>query len=369
MRIFRVGVLVRLPYDGRDSIRSTAREDCVSERPGRSPRLRTGDGIGIVSPSWFGGEAFVPRALRGVRTLEAFGFRVKIAEHAFNNRGHVSDTAEHRAADLNVMFADPEVQAILCTIGGTHGIDVLPHLDLDLIRRNPKPFVGYSDCSTLNLALHATTGLRTINGPYLLSDWAEYPEMPPISRDWMLRLLMSPDPPGAVPYPAEWTREFLDWTTGDDLTRRRTHQANDGWQVLRGGRACGPLIGGCVECLELLKGSRFWPNLDGAILFLETAGDLHSPYATDELMASLELAGVFDRIAGLLFAKPSGLVDRDWAVLDELLRQRLSRYAFPVVTNMDFGHHSPMIAMPLGVLAELSTDPVRIEILESPVHG
>lgn len=334
---------------------------------GRSPMLRRGDLIGVVSPSWFGGAAFVSRAEYGIHTLERLGFQVRVGEHAFRSHGHVSDTAANRAADLNDMFANPEIRAILCTIGGTHAVDVLRHLDWAVIEQNPKPFIGYSDSSTLNLALHARTGLHTINGPYLLSDWAEFPAMPQISLDWIMKLLTSPEPPGELPCPDEWTSEFLDWTTGADRTRRRQHQPNHGWRVVRHGHAEGPLVGGCLECLNLLMGSRYQPDFAGAVLFLETAGDINSPYATDELLAGLELAGVFDEIAALLFAKPTSFSPADRDIFECLLTERVSRHAFPVIADMDFGHHSPMIAMPLGPQTAVETAPVRIQILKSPV--
>lgn len=91
--------------------------------------LEPGDTVGIVSPAWFGGEAFLPRAHRGIATLEAFGYRVRIGTHAFNTAGHVSDTAEHRVTDIHAMFADPDVKAIIATIGGDHSCHLLPFID------------------------------------------------------------------------------------------------------------------------------------------------------------------------------------------------------------------------------------------------
>lgn len=224
-----------------------------------------------------------------------------------------------------------------------------------------------SDITALNVGLFAETGLCTINGPYLMSDWAEYPSMPAISEEWVLRMLMHPEPPGELPFPPVWTNEFLDWETGADRTRARMTQPNAGWTVVRPGTATGRLIGGCIESLDLLRGTRFWPDLDGAILFLETAGDINSPYATDELMAGLDLMGVFDRIAGLLFAKPAAFSEADWRRFDQLLAERAAHWAFPVIANMDFGHHSPNLAMPLGVRATMMTDPIRITLDEAVV--
>jgi len=152
-----------------------------------APALKPGDTIGIVSPSWFGGEAFLPRAQRGITQLQRLGFRVRVAEHAFNHHGHVSDSAENRVADLHAMFADPEVAAILATIGGDHSCHLLPLIDWNLIRSNPKIFMGFSDMTVLNVAIWSQTGLVTFNGPALLTDWAEFPEMPAFSSENALR--------------------------------------------------------------------------------------------------------------------------------------------------------------------------------------
>jgi muramoyltetrapeptide carboxypeptidase len=305
--------------------------------------------------------------MQGVRALEGLGFKVRIAQHAFNNRGHVSDSAQNRAVDINRMFADDDVWAIICTIGGSHSAELLPYLDFDLIGRHPTLFMGYSDITTLNVALHVATGLCTINGPYLMSDWAEFPTMPDISRKWALRLMTATEPPGEIPYPHKYTREFLDWTTGADRSRPRRYLANPGWKVLRHGTASGRLIGGCIESLQPLRGTRFWPDMSGCILFLETAGDLKSPEATDELLMGFENMGTFDLIHGLLVAKPYDFTADDERQFEAFLRERTAKWEFPVVANMDFSHYTPMIAMPLGVTATMTTSPLRITIDEPVV--
>ncbi|HYN88768.1 MAG TPA: LD-carboxypeptidase [Ardenticatenaceae bacterium] len=108
----------------------------------KAQRLQPGDTVAIVSPSWGGAGAFPHRLERGVEQLQALGFTVKIASHARNQRGFVSDTPENRAADIHATFADPEVKAIIAAIGGDHSCHLLPHLDFELIRANPKIFVG-----------------------------------------------------------------------------------------------------------------------------------------------------------------------------------------------------------------------------------
>ena len=121
--------------------------------------LQAGDTIGIISPSWGGAGVFPHRIENGVKYLESLGYQVKMAEHAGNSNGYVSDTAENRAQDIHDMFSDPDVKMILAAIGGDHSCHLLPLLDFDLIRQNPKIFMGYSDITVLNIAIWQQTGL------------------------------------------------------------------------------------------------------------------------------------------------------------------------------------------------------------------
>jgi muramoyltetrapeptide carboxypeptidase len=261
----------------------------VREPTSVKPRaLRRGDLIGIISPSWFGGAAYIPRAQRGIDTLVSLGFNVRVGTHAFNNLGHVSDTAEHRVHDLHEMFADPDIAAIISTIGGDHSCHLLPLIDWDLIARNPKIFLGFSDITVLNNAILSQSGLTTFNGPALLTDWAEFPGMPNISKRCALDVLTVPQPFGDLPMSDEWTDEFLDWSTGADLTRRRTHHPAEGWQWIHPGAAEGRLVGGCLESLQHLRGTPYWPDCDGAILLLETSELRPSPETLDGMLMDYE---------------------------------------------------------------------------------
>ena len=334
----------------------------------RAPALQPGDTIGIVSPSWFGGEPFVPRARRGIATLERLGFRVRVGEYAFNTTGHVSDTALNRVADLHAMFADPDVRAILATIGGDHSCHLLPHLDWDLIRANPKVFMGFSDITVLNVAIHAMTGLVTFNGPTLLTDWAEYPEMPEFSREQALRTVTRPESMGDLAPSPWWTDEFLDWSTGADTTRERERTASDGWLWLREGHASGPLLGGCLESLQHLRGTRFWPDFSGAILFLETSELRPTPEDVDGILMDYENMGVLGQIAGMVFARPYGYSDDDRKRLHEVLVERTSAFGFPVLADTDTGHLTPLQTLPIGVNALLDSARNRFAITAPAVR-
>lgn len=334
----------------------------------KKPRaLRRGDTIGIISPSWFGGSSLVPRAERGISTLEGLGFNVKLGEHAFRNNGFVSDTAKNRVSDLHAMFADGDVAAIICTIGGDHSCHLLPLIDWDLITAHPKIFLGFSDITVLNIAIWSQTGLVTFNGPTLLTDWAEYPDMPEFSREAALRMLCRARPFGNLPASQEWTEEFLDWQTGEDFTRRRTHLPSKGWHWVHGGRAEGPLIGGCLESLQHLRGTQYWPDLDGAILFVETSEECPSPEKVDGILMDYQNMGVLETLAGLMFARPYGMDLEQKNELWEVVSERTTQFGYPVVGNMDIGHTSPLLTLPIGCTTSMDGETGRVSILDSGV--
>ena len=330
----------------------------------RPPRLREGDTVGVISPSWGGGAEYPHRVERGVKYLESSGFLVKIAPHAMNSAGYVSDTPENRAADIHAMFGDPDVRAIFVTIGGDHSCHLLPLLDWDLIRSNPKIFVGWSDAHVLSVAIWKTTGLVTFNGPPIMVEIADYPSMPDYSERHMIRVLCAPEPLGVVRPSDWWTEEILDWDTKEDLVRARTRRESDGWTWLKGGAAEGVLAGGCLETIQHLRGTPYWPGWEGNILFLETSEEKPDPERVDGMLMDYENMGVFERIRGLLFGRPMFYEPDEREQLREVILERTAKYDFPVVADMDFGHTSPMLTLPVGCRALVDADRERFEVLD-----
>ncbi len=334
----------------------------------KPPRLRKGDTIGILSPSWGGAAAYPHRVERGVQYLGSLGFRVKLAPHAMNSAGYVSDTAENRVADIHAMFRDPEVKAVVATIGGDHSCHLLPLLDFDLIRKNPKILMGYSDVTVLNVAIWARTGLVTFNGPALMVELAEYPKVFGYTERYMLKALCSGEPVGEIEPSGWWTEERLDWGEKEDLTHARTGQASDGWTWLKEGSAEGLLVGGCLESMQHLRGTPYWPDLDGAILFLETSEERPDPEKVDGILMDYENIGAFAMIRGLLFGRPYGYTPEERLELHEIILERTRRYDFPVVADMDFGHTSPMFTLPVGCRAAIDAGRERFEIADAAVR-
>lgn len=227
--------------------------------------------------------------------------------------------------------------------------------------------MGFSDITVLNVAIWARTGLVTFNGPTLLTDWAEFPDMPAFSRDAALRAIGRAEPMGDLAPAPRWTEEFLDWSTGEDTSRPRRQLPSSGWRWLREGAVQGPLVGGCLESLQHLRGTPYWPDLTGALLVLETSEERPTPEDVDGILMDYENMGVFDQINGLVFARPYGYSEDDKERLYDVIIERTARFEFPVLAETDTGHTTPLQTLPVGCLARLDSASNRFAVVEPAV--
>jgi len=331
-------------------------------------KLKFGDTIGIISPSWGGAGVFPHRVEQGIKHINKLGFKVKLAQHSLNQKGFVSDTPENRAQDIHDMFADTSIKAIIASIGGDHSCHLLPLLDFELITKNPKIFMGYSDVTVLNVAIWKKTGLTTFNGPTLLTDFAEYPHMLDYAENYFLKAVMGEKPIGIIEPSSHWTEEFLDWNTKKDLERPRKLLASSGWTWLKEGKAEGKLIGGCIESLQHLRGTEFFPDWNDSVFFFETSEDKPSPSTVDGILMDYQNMGVFEKIQGLIVGRSMSYSDEEKQSLREIILERTQRYSFPIITEMDFGHTSPQFTIPLGVVVKIDSTEKRFEIVETAVE-
>jgi muramoyltetrapeptide carboxypeptidase LdcA involved in peptidoglycan recycling len=336
-----------------------------------NPRaLRRGDTIGVVSPSFGALGMFPHRWERGRAYLEGLGFNVVAAPNALGVAGYVSGTPQERVDDIHAMFRDPDVAAVIAGIGGDHACQLLPLLDWELLRAQPKIFMGMSDITVLNVALHVATGLVTFNGPTVAFQLAEYPRVYDYTERYLLAALQRAEPVGALEPASAWTDELLNWADRADLTRPRQMTPSVGWTWLKPGQARGRLLGGCLESLQHLRATPWWPSpahFDGAILFLETSEECPDPSTVDALLMDYENMDVLPRIAGLLLANPYGYDNTARAQLRDVVLARTDAYSFPIVSDMDFGHTQPTVTLPLGCLAEIDTPARRVAIVEAAV--
>jgi muramoyltetrapeptide carboxypeptidase len=334
----------------------------------RPRRLLPGDTIGVVAPS-SPVAAVCPRRLeRGVAHLESLGYRVKLGDNVRKKKGHAAGTIEERLHDLHAMFADPDVKMIITTIGGSCSHHLLEDLDFDLIRQNPKIFMGYSDITALHLAIHERTGLVTFLGPAVLPQFGEFGGLLPYTRDYWERAILRPDPVGAILPSEGWIEEHLRWETEDD--RPRELVPNPGLKVLKEGFAEGPLLAANMGTMLLLAGTPYFPETEGKILCLEDDPS-ESPASIDRYLTQFRQMGVFGKIKGLVVGRFHTAVgftaDNS---LDDLILQATRGYDFPILTEVDFGHTDPMLTLPNGVRARLDTTeahPPHFAILEAAV--
>jgi len=340
----------------------------------RPPALKPGDTVAIVSLSSGLASLMPHRYAAGKRQLaETFGFTVVDAPHATADAGWLRDHPEARAADLHWALENPEVAGIVSAIGGNDSIRLLPHLDLDLIRRHPKVFTGYSD-NTIQHLVHRQAGVASFYGMSLLATAAENAGMHSFTIESFRRTVMSTEPAGELAAAPEWTEQRLDWRDPGLQDERRLWMPNYGWLWLQGEQpVTGPVIGGCLESLDMALGSSIFPPLtafEGAVLHLEVSEEKPPIEQITHWLRGFTAMGVTERIAGLLFSRPEDRSLRETLELYAAVKQELAdagRPDLPFVANLDFGHSCPMGLLPLG--ARLTVDPVhkRISIDEPAV--
>lgn len=330
-------------------------------------RLNPGDTIGIISPSSGLAGLFPHRTEQGVRTLEKMGFRVIFASHARDCEGWASSTPEHRAQDIHDMFAANDVKLILSAIGGNHANQILKHLDFDLIKKNPKIFIGYSDITVLHYALASQANLRTYYGPCLISEFGEYPQILPYTKSWFQKVLMDQNPADKIEPPAEWTDEFLDWFAKKDIERPRAMQTHYGYEWWREGNASGPIWGGAIPSMNHLAGTKYWLDPAGTIFVIDipegAPGEPMAQSDIDSYLADLDNLGVFKNISGLVIGRPYRYGEGEIKILKEMIERYAEGTTYPILYNAPIGHTAPIITIPLGapVLLDATTNTFSLQ--------
>ena len=339
--------------------------------------LRPGSRIAAISLSW-GGPGTVPyRYEIGKRQFEEeFDVTVVETAHALRDADWLAKNPEARADDLMEAFADETIDGIISTIGGEDSIRTLPYIDLDLMRKNPKVFMGFSD-TTISHAACFKAGIVSFYGPSFMAGFAENCGMFPYMVESVRRTLFSAEPIGVIkPNQAEWTVEYLPWENPKNQSIRRKLNPCTGWKFHQEkGVVEGQLFGGCVEVLDWLRGTDYFPSakdLYGAVLFLETSEEMPPPSFLTRFVRCLAAMGILDGLSGILLGRPGGGVDL--ATLHEYddalykaVREEYGLNDMPIVTNMDFGHTDPMFVLPIGTKVRIDSAKQEIAIDEAAV--
>ncbi len=305
--------------------------------------LPAGGTIGVPAPS----SPYENRSEidRGIRWWEERGYRVKLGGGVYARDDYIAGDAAARAADINALFADPEVHVIQALRGGYGASQVVPLLDYDVIADNPKPFVGYSDITALHVAIRQRTGLVTFYGLGLTSMGS--PKRKDWSRDQFIKAMTSTEPLGDVP------------ANPDDPYIG----------ALGRGRATAPLVGGCLWLLRETLATPWEVDLEGSILFFE---DVHCPpWHLDGMLTQLLNAGKLESVAGVAvgeFAESDPTKEKDpWLrskSFEDVLEEHLEPLGIPVLFNFPLGHGEHLATIPLGVTATIDADERKLTIDE-----
>ncbi len=311
--------------------------------------LKKGDTVGLIVPATAVEE---PEQIAVAKEIaESFGFKVVLGKNMEKQYGYLAGRDEERAEDINEMFRRNDVQGVLPIQGGWGTMRTLPYLDFEMIRKNPKVFVGFSDNTTLLLAFYKFSGLVTVHGPNVRYSFNDY------TRDYYTRTLMSTTPVGLLQQPP--------------LPAGETVNRDNRIVTVHGGKATGELIGGNLSLLVTTLGTPFEVDYKGKLLFIEDVGE--EPYRIDRMLTHLYLSGVLNDAAGFILGKfrdcdPKGAGYVASLTLYELFKTRFGSLGKPCISGLSFGHIKDHIALPIGVKAELDADAKTVTILESAVQ-
>ena len=305
------------------------------------PRLQAGDHLRVVAPA----QSLLPkvtpdRRSRAVQRLESLGLTVSFGKHVLEIDEFKSTTVSHRIEDLHEAFADTDVKAIMAVSGGTTSNQLLQHIDYQLIKNNPKIICGLSDITALVNGIYRKTGLVTYYGPHFSSLTAKHDIA--YTLDYFQRCLFSPDPFELIPAPYFYNSPFED-----------ERLLNEGYWVINEGEAEGTLVGGNFLTLNFLQGSEFMPNEARSICFLEDNGPEGVKNVQNQLQSLINQPR-FDKIRGLIigrFKKETGMT-KD--LLTKIIKTKEALKDIPVIANVDFGHTSPMVTLPVGGVSRMS---------------
>ncbi len=336
--------------------------------------LKAGDKVATISLSWGGaGEPDLRwRYEQGIdRLRNVFGLEVVDMPNSLKGGDYLYENPQARAEDLMNAFKDPTIKGIFSNIGGSESIRLLPYIDFDVIRDNPKVFIGYSDSTVTHLFCHKA-GVSSFYGPAILTDFAENVEMHQYTVEALKKTLFTASTIGEVKPANEWTSERLEWII-ENKDKKRKMNTNKGYELLQGsGIAQGRLIGGCIEVLEFAKGTSLWPAKEywkDCILFFETSEELPSPSNVEYWLRNYGTQGILQQAKGIIFGKPQN--EKYYEEYKESIRvimKELSLENLPVLYNLNFGHTEPKFVLPYGAMAEINCENRTFSILDSGVE-
>lgn len=337
--------------------------------------LKKGDTVAIVSTSR--GTLGEPWATHKVdiakkRLEEDYGFNVLIMPNALKGIDYLYEHPEKRAEDLMEAFKNKEVKAIFNAIGGDDAIRLLPYIDFDVIRNNPKIFTGFSDSTSIHLMLNKA-GLCSYYGASVMNNFSEYVKINDYTKNMIDKTLINPVDNLSIEsssYYYDDEDEKIWWKEENISVLKKYHKEEIGYEVIQGkGKVEGELLGGCIDVFVEIIGTSIWPNLDrwkDKIMFLETSEEDVSKDHLIWILRNLAAQGIFGVVKGIMVGKPSkrNKYEPYKEAYLQVIAGECKLKDLPIICNVNFGHAEPIGVIPYGIKCQIDADKKTITLLE-----
>ena len=338
-------------------------------------RLKKGDKVAVVSLSWggLGNDNLIHKFyIAKERLKNDFGLELIAMPNALKGSRFIYEHHELRAKDWMDAFKDKSIKAIISAIGGDDTIRLLPYIDYEIIKNNPKIFMGFSD-TTANHFMMYKAGVTSFYGPCILCDFSQYVSMYDYTINAIQNILFEPKENYEIKKCDYWTNEHIEWCVENIHKQKEKLPDTKGYEVLQGkGKVTGKLLGGCIEVLDMINGTKIWPALEewkDKILFIETSEEKTLPCNIKYILRTLAAQGILDVINGIVVGKPQNetYYEEYKEVLKQVISNEVRRTDLPIFYNANFGHSEPIGIIPYGTLCELDCENKKITLLEASV--
>lgn len=325
-------------------------------------RLKKGDKVGIFTPSSPATVTAYQRFQRAKAFIEEKGLVIVEGELTGQSDVYRSGSPKSRAEELNKLLRNPDIKMIMSTIGGTNSNSLLPYIDYEAFKENPKLVVGYSDATAVLLSLYAKTGITTYYGPSLIPSFGEFEPLVNNTYRYFEQYFMEENKlPYEVPMPPFWSDEPVNWL---EKTTEKILYRNE-WITGQSGAAEGRLIGGNVNAMYGFIGSPYFPTIEqGDILLIEDC--MKNASIVEKNFAMLKLHGVFEKVAGIILGKHELYDDLETGKRPlDLLIEQLDGLDIPILAEFDTCHTHPMHPLAIGKKVKLDADAKKVICIEN----
>ena len=334
--------------------------------------LKKGDKIAVVSLSWggLGDEDLIHKYYIAKERLENnFGLEVVAMPNALKGSEFVYNHPELRAKDLMNAFKDETIKGVFCAIGGDDSIRLLPYIDYEVIKNNPKIFMGYSDTTISHFMLNKA-GVVSYYGPSVMCEFGEYVKMFDYTKEAVENILFKDTENYYVKSSEYWSNDHVSWNEDNINIQKKLTREEHGYEVLSGtGKATGQLLGGCIDVFPMMLETEIWPKVDewkNKILLIETSEEKMPPNYLLYYLRNLGVQGILNNINGIIVGKPIG--ETYYEEYKEIYLKVLKEFDcedLPIIYNVNIGHAFGTGLLPLGINYEIDLDAKTIRFLES----